>query len=248
MHAGKALLVVVVVGLLVAVGGFTFVPKTRPAIVQKWFLKGAGFSEATSPEDALDKLKLALEKRNYEAVKLYITGDYVEWFNKGYGDALELVKAVDELRDVMKTTGTKSDKADFVLFMLDPFPPFKVGDSKKSEKAGVAWINWTEDIARYRGTPSVSDWRVNNLLYHALLPSALLPPMQVTVKQTDGGWKVEIPVQIGDRHVRDTVEALRKNATNYRNALREIKQNLKNNATTKEDFEHELKVALEKSN
>src|SRR5262245_14222481 len=137
MHAGKAILLVVLGGLVLAAGLFTFVPSTRPGFVKTWFHQARGFKPAASPEDALDKFKQALEKRDYEAAKLYVTGDYAEWLDKGGPDAAELVAAVDELRAVMKSTGVKSDKVDFALFKLEPFPPYKVGTVKKSAKSAV---------------------------------------------------------------------------------------------------------------
>jgi hypothetical protein len=248
MHAGKAILLVLIAGAVLAAGVFTFVPKSRPAIVKKWFLQAKGFSPAKTPEDALDKFKQALEKRDYEAAKLYVTGDYLEWLDKGGPDAAELVGAVGELRAVMKTTGVKSDKVDFALFKLEPFPPYKVGAVKKNDKSAVARIHWADDVARFQSAPSIADWRINWLMIHALMPSAALDPIDVSVKDTGSGWKIDFPVQVGDRHLRDCVEALHKNATNYRNALRVVKQNIRNNPAAKEDFEREFKSELEKSN
>jgi hypothetical protein len=250
MHAAKVLVLVVIGGVVLASGVFAFFPSTRPGIVKKWFHQARGFTPANSPEDALDKFKQAMEKRDYEAAKLYVTGDYLEFLTKGANDATELVRAADELKDVMKTTGVKSDKVDFMLFKFDPFPPFKVSDVKKSSASATAVLNWDNDVARFRNVnTAVSEYKVNMLMLHSLMPTALLQRWTVTVKDTGaGGWKIEFPVQVGDRHLRDTVEALRKNATNYRNAMRDIKQSIKNNPAVKEDFERQFKTALEKSN
>jgi len=248
MHAVKVLLLVLVGGLVLATGLFAFVPSTRPAIVKKWFLQMAGFSPATSPEDALDKLKKALEKRNYEAAELYVTGDYLEWLQKGGKDAKELVTAVDELSSVMKTTGTNSDHVDLALFKLDPFPPFKVEDVKKSENGATARLSWVEDLSRFKGVKGMADYKISPLMLNSLLPSALLSRLDVTVKNLDGVWKVELPVQIGERHMRECVEALRKNATNYRNALQNVKDKIKNDKAVKQEFETEFRTNLEKAN
>lgn len=248
MHAGKAALLVILGAVVLAAGVFTFVPTLRPALVQKWFQQAKGFTPATSPEDALDKLKQAVEKRDYESALTYVTGDYAEFLKKGGPDAAELAKGIDELRDVMKTTGTKSDKVDYALFMLDPFPVFKVGSVTKASKGSMATINWADEAARYSGAPSIVDWKINRLLMHSLVAPGLLQPQEVVIKDTGEGWKVELPVSFGDRHLRDTVEALRKNATNYRNALRDVKNSIKNNPAVKEDFEREFKANLEKSN
>src|SRR5262249_47586670 len=134
MHAGKALLIVLVVGLVVASGVFWFFPDTRPGFVDTWILKLQGFSPATSPEDALDKFKLAIEKRNYRAAKLYVTADYKEWLDKSGKDAGDLGKAIDDLKYAMNKHGVKSDKAYFILFALDPLPAgLKIKDVKTKD-------------------------------------------------------------------------------------------------------------------
>lgn len=253
MHAAK-LIPIILIGLLVlATGVFYFVPSTRPAIVDKWFKSARGYSPAKSAEDALDQLKRAIERRDYDVAKDYLTGDYQEFFAKGSSDAREVVRAIDELRDVMKSTGVKSDKVDAMLYWLEPFPTFKYDVKNKASGAVTAVIHWNEDAARLRdGLQRVATERYNlsPLMMHSLLPvgTAIPPMMTVIVKESNGVWKIELPIQAGERHLRDTVEALRKNATNYRNAIQDVKQNIKNNPAVKEDFEREFKTNLEKAN
>ena len=55
--------------------------------MQGWVNKARGFTPAKSPNDALDKFKQAIEKRDYQAASLYLSGDYKEWFDKGRSDA-----------------------------------------------------------------------------------------------------------------------------------------------------------------
>ncbi len=254
MHAAKVLLVVLIGGLLVAAGVFAFVPSLRPAFVKAWFQKASGFTPATSPEDALDKFKKALEKRDYEAAALYVTGDYKEFIDKGGKDAKELATAVDDLQAVMKTTGVKSDKVDYALFLLTPFPAtFKIAKvEKQGDDKATAILDWSDDLARFAAVRThLADWKINPGLLFSLMPSNSLTLVKVNLKQEAGAWKIVVPAEItgvGGRHVRDSVEALRKNATNYKNALNEIKTDIKNNPATKEDFERSVKVALEKSN
>ena len=76
MNAAKLIPIIIGVVLVLTVGLFIFVPGMRPAIVDKWFRQAKGLGPATSPEDALDKFKRALEKRDYDAAKHYLTGDY----------------------------------------------------------------------------------------------------------------------------------------------------------------------------
>lgn len=235
--------------LLLAVGVFYFVPSVRPAVVNNWFNQAKGFGPATSAEDALDKFKRAIEKRDYDAAKQYLTGDYAEFFSKGMNDARELVTAIDELTAAMKTTGVKSDKVDLWLFWLDPLPPFKYEVKNKDTGTVTALVHWNEDAARLRGV-TTETYRVNPLLMHSLLPTGTAIPVAMTVylKKAGEGWKLELPIRSGDRHLRDCVETLRKNATNYRNAIQDIKNSIKNNPAVKEDFEREFKTNLEKAN
>jgi hypothetical protein len=77
---------------------------------------------------------------------------------------------------------------------------------------------------------------------------ALARVLPVSLKQeSDGAWRIVFPVQIADRHLRDTAEYLRKNGSNFRNALVSLKTDVKNNPTTKENFEGSLKTNLEQS-
>ena len=69
------------------------------------------------------------------------------------------------------------------------------------------------------------------------------------------GWKAlrgamgstfRLPVMTSES-LRDTVEFLRKNGSNYRNALSNLKNDVKNDAPTKENFENSLKKYLQES-
>ncbi|MFQ3650000.1 MAG: hypothetical protein SNJ75_06680 [Gemmataceae bacterium] len=243
----------VLIGLLVlATSVFWFMPSVRPAMVDRWFKAAQGFNPAKSPEDCLDQLKRAIEKRQYDIAKDYLTGDYAELFAKGAPDARELARGIDNLLDVMKSTQTQSDKVDVMLYWLDPFPPFKYDIKNKSGNQAVALIHWAQDEPRVRtGLAAISTERydIPPLLLHSLLPTGttLPAPMQVNLKEENGVWKVELPAKFGDRHLRDCVEALRKHATNFRNALADIKNSIKNNPAVKQDFEREFKSNLERA-
>lgn len=252
MQATKLIPIVLVAVLVLATGLFYFVPSLRPAMVDGWFKAAQGYSPGKSPEDCLDQFKKAIEKRQYDIAKDYLLGDYAELFEKGSADARELARGLDDLAEVMKSTQTKSDKVDVMLYWLDPFPTFKYDIKNKSGDQAVAMIHWEADKPRVAtGLTAIGSERydVNPLMLHALLPTGTTLPsaMQVNLKQVNGVWKVELPAKFGDRHLRDTVEALRKNATNYRNALADIKNSIKNNPAVKQDFEREFKSNLEKA-
>jgi hypothetical protein len=253
MHGAKVLLVVVFVGLLAAAGTFTFVPSTRPNFVKKWFRTASGFTPAKTPEDALDKFKRALEKRDFETASLYCSGDYKEWIEKGKDDAKMLATAIDDLRHAMKMNGVKSDLAEYVLLFLEPFPAnFKVTGVKKSssEDKAVARLDWREELSSHEGGFNAgATWKVDNRIWNSLLPRVITnDPIDVAlVQEKDGTWTIQIPVQSGERHLRHTVEYLRKNGSNFKNALNELKSDVKNSAPTKENFESSLRVKLEES-
>jgi hypothetical protein len=252
MQVSKMIPGILLGAAILALGVFYFVPSTRPGIVDGWFKAAQGYTPAKSAEDCLDQFKRAMEKRQYDVARDYLSGEYRELFMKGADDARELARGIDELADVMKTTGVKSDKVDVLLYWLDPFPAFRYEVKNKSSGTVMALIHWRDDAPRVQaGLQSLGTERYDlvPLMLHSLLPTGttLPSPMAVTVKETDGVWKIEMPVQFGDRHVRNCVESLRVNATNYRNALQDIKQSIKNNPAVKEDFEREFKSNIEKA-
>jgi hypothetical protein len=259
MHGGKALLLILVVGLLVATGVFIFIPSVRPAFVQDWFNKAQGYTAAKTAEEALDKFKQAMEKRDYQAASLYLGGDYKEFFDKGRKDAQDVATSLDDLRHAMKTTGIKSDRSQFVLFLVDPFPPdFKYRTSGTGDSVSAV-LDWSEALVSHRDTISRwggETWPIDHHFFNSLLPMALLPPtppqIQVTVKKEgDGAWRIHFPVETGSslnsRHMRETAEYLRKHGSNYKNAFTGLKNDVKNNPTTKENFERDLRTKLEES-
>jgi hypothetical protein len=258
MHGIKVLAVVLVVGLLALTGLFLVVPSARPAFVQAWFHTAQGFTPAKSGEDALAKFKKALEARDYEAAALYCAGDYKEWITKAAKDAQELGRTIDDLRSVMKTTGVKSDKADLVLYSLDPFPAsFKIDRVAVTGEKGSAVLNWTEDVIKYSAIQQdLSSWKVDVNMSQALLPIRIgLPPSSpVTMllvevwQDKDKSWKVVLPVEVnGGRHLRYPIEALLKNGSNFKNGLNELKNEVKRDPGTKDAFENNLRQKLEES-
>ncbi|MGL4551233.1 MAG: hypothetical protein ACRC33_08595 [Gemmataceae bacterium] len=254
MPVAKAIPIFLLIVLVLATGVFFFVPATRPAMVDRWFKAARGYSPAKSAEDAMDQFKRAIERRDYDVASDYLTGDYREFFVKGTADAQVLARETTDMASVMKSTGVKSDKVDLMLFWLDPFPAFKYTVQKSSGGSTLAQIHWNEDALRLRdgfSKVSVEENRRHFLMFHSLLPNgtAIPAPITVAVKEVGGAWKIEIPVQLfADRHLRDTVEALRKNGTNYRNAIADVKNNIKNNPAVKEAFESEFKTNLDRAN
>src|SRR5262249_10132306 len=120
---------------------------------------------------------------------------------------------------------------------------------KDSTKSVTATINWNDDAGRFTDATGY-DVKFDNGLKHSLLPTGFVVngPLTVTVKEVEEGvWKVEIPVQIGDGHMRSCVQSLEKNASNVRNAIGNIKEDVKRDKAVKADFERSFKSNIEKS-
>ncbi len=144
----------------------------------------------------------------------------------------------------METTGTKSDKVKYVLRWLDPFPAdFKVLDVKQSGD-GKAYATIAEDASPLQVQGDFSDWRVDPRAYRSLCRSV---GSQLELRKEgsgDGQWKIYLPVT---PDLRLSADYLADNGSNYANAVDRVKEDLKNDATTKESLEHALKQALEES-
>lgn len=251
MTAGKAILTIVALAVIVLGGVFLFVPSLRPGFVQGWIHRAKGYTPATSPNDALDKFKQAIDKRDYRAASLYISGDYKEWFDKGRVEAESLANEIDNLRSALNAHKVSSDRGQFVLFLLDPFPRNFRFTVQESSGGTIAHLDWKEELTRYPGQSfqSLQGWQLDARIMNSLLARvAALGPIQVSLKkESDGFWRIQFPVQIGERRLADTVAFVRKNGGNFKNALQGVKNDVKNNPTTKENFESALKVALEQS-
>jgi hypothetical protein len=223
----------------------------RPAIMSL-FNQGSlavqGYTPAKTPSEALDSFRTAIKDRNYTAAEMYLGGDYSEQFHKGAKNGQNLGVAIDNLLNTMETTGTKSDKVKLVLRLLDPFPAnLKV---LKVEPAGEAksYALLTEESGsplEIQGT--FQDWHVDPRMIRSLFRS--MPPDGRVELRKEGGadntqWKIYLPVT---PPLRDCVDYLAGNGSNYVNAINSVKEDLKRDPTTKESLENALKKALEES-
>jgi hypothetical protein len=250
VKSGAIVLGCVLMGLLVLM---MLAPGTRPGFVQTWVLSARGFGPAKSAEDALAKFKKAIELREYEIAALFCAGDYREWIVRGARDAQTLGRAVDSLRSAMNQHGVKSDRADLLLFRLDPFPSsFQIDKVRTTNEGTTALLNWSEEISRFSSRTLLE--AVDNAdasVQQALLPLRLVPMTGLrvgVVEDEDDNWKVVLPVEVVDgRHVRSPIQALQKNATNFSNALLRLRDDVRNNPDTKTNFERSLRMALVES-
>lgn len=249
MPASKALLWVVILGLLVATGVFAFFPDTRPNFVKSWFRAAAGFKPAQSPDEALTKFRECIKKRDYEtAAELYCTGDYREQMRKAAKAANKLGEAVGDLEhNVKDVAALNAPKAFAVFALLEPFPlDFDVADIKKQgEDRATAYISLKG--GKGLSNPNVtfdSSWKVNPKIMLALVPVGYDGPVELKLEgEKEKSWRIDFPVT---SHIRATVPYLIDNYGNYVQVMKNLKYSIKHDAATKEQFENELKTELAK--
>jgi hypothetical protein len=251
MQATKAILLVVVLGAIVATGVFYFFPNTRPAIVEKWFNRAQGITPAESPRDAIEKFRDRIAKRDYKNSVLYLTGDYKEEMRIAAEPATELGKAIDDVQHAMKEYKVDSDKTQFVLGVLDPFPTdivIKDVHHKEGEDHATATLEVrvsSKPMTDPRGW-EVAQWKIDPNMLIALYP---VPWNGVVNLKQEGegkekGWKIEFPVS---EILRTKAGTLKKNSGNYVRALTQFKNEIKNDPSTKSATEQQLKKLLEES-
>jgi hypothetical protein len=123
MPATKALFFVVILAAIVLSIVFTFFEDYRPGIVQNWIDQANGFTPAQSPNEAFEKFRDCIRKRNYKTAVKYVAGDYKEYFSMGAAPATKLADGVDDLKyNVNEVVHLNSPDANYVLDCLQPFP------------------------------------------------------------------------------------------------------------------------------
>jgi hypothetical protein len=183
-------------------------------------LAAEGYGPARTPSEAMDKFLKAIKDRNYEAAESYLGGDYAEQFHKGAKQGQPLGVAIDNLNAALEKTGVKSDRVKVILKLMDPFPTgLKVVDVKQDGDKAHATIT-EEPGVLLRPDGRVENWDLPPALCQALFRGVL------------GSG---------------TIDYLNDNGSNYVNALERVKEDVKNDATTKADLERALRTALSDS-
>jgi hypothetical protein len=211
-------------------------------------LAAMGYTPARTPDEALDSFRKAIKERNYEAAEQYLGGEYFGQFHKGAKNGQNLGVAIDNLFHTMETTGTKSDKVKLVLRLLDPFPAtLKVLKVEPTGDARAYAVLTEENGSRLDIQGTFQDWHVDARMFRSLFRS-VPPDGRVELRKegngANGQWKIYLPVT---PELRLCVDYLADDGSNYVNALSRVKEDLKNDATTKESLENALKKALEES-
>jgi hypothetical protein len=247
MHAGKALLLVLIGGSVLAAGMFTFLPGTRPPVVKNWFRQASGFAPAKTPTEALDKFREAVKKRDYETAAEFCDKEYKEQMMKVAAGAKKLGDSIDSLAYNMDKHGVVNPKTKLMLRLLEPFPKtFKVLDVKETEKDKKATARIGEDdpVTGLDTLPR-DFFEKHRHMIGALLPGEFGTNWEYVdlVKETNG-WKIVIPVTT---RLRVSVDHLKDNATNYANGIKQVSDSVKNNPSTKEQVQSELERVLNES-
>jgi hypothetical protein len=257
MPAWKALLVVIVLGLLVASGVFAFFPNTRPGIVKEWIFNAQGYKLAKTPNEAMERFKDAVSKRNYEAAARFCGGEYREELNKGTTGATQLANAIDDLlHNVEEVAHINSPKGKYVLHLLEPFPKdFRILKINHAEGQDVATAEIQFEALATTDVYFNAPWQTDQRIMLSLMPlhENAVPLVLTGYKWTvplryegekEKAWKVHFDVPT---RLRDSVSYLKANYGNYVRALENLKYAIKHEAATKDDFENQLRTELEKA-
>jgi hypothetical protein len=241
MPLGKLLVVVAVVGVLAAFGVFLLFPDSRPPIVKNWIRKSQGLGPAQTPTQALDRFKEAVKKRDYETAATFCGADFAEQLRKGAKGAEKLGKAVDDLLHNIEQKGINSSEGKALLRHLEPFPTDFRYDLKQGKEGDTA----TYAVVVFEPVPGLEK-RINTdgRIFNSLVPDSNDPVELKLEGEKDKAWKIHFPVTPG---LREKVDYLKDNAGNFTLALENVKYGVKHEASTKVDFENQLRSELEKA-
>jgi hypothetical protein len=104
-----------------------------------------GFTPATTPEQAMEKFRDAIQQRKYRWAAKYCTKDYAELLVKSDAAAVRMGDLIDKIRDYMLAQKLQTDQSTLLLYYLDPFPrTFKVKGSVKTvnDKEAIGVFEW----------------------------------------------------------------------------------------------------------
>jgi len=215
-------IIIVVLLAIGAVGAAFFDLATVPVLSEVAYgVKGYGL--AKTPDEALERFKKALEDRNYKMAARFVDGDYAVQLRQHAKVAGRLGNAIDNFRSTAKDRSLAGDKVELALAALEPFPKtIKTINVVKSESGDKATAVITSESSSRLGFKT---------------------GRAVSLKKTEDVWRIEIPLTPVDRALFDELD---KNGQDYVNALDVVKNQMKTDATTKENVSRELLSELEK--
>lgn len=210
LHVILVLVALAIVGVPILIfagliGGFWFLTKEN---MDKTIAGAKGYTAAKDPGDAMDKFRTAIHARDYDSASYYCTKDYADMLKKSHGNAKELGKLIDRLREYGKDKGIMSDKLRVALYMLDPFPQnFSGGAAPKEDsdkKKAKGSFKWEPGYSLENPANVVTlgeDKQLDMRMFRTMLmidpaKPAAAQPITGTVQLVKDGedWKLDIPV------------------------------------------------------
>jgi hypothetical protein len=207
---------------VVGIGGYLFL--FQRDFLTGLFKKGAreakglvGSGPAKTAEEAVEKFKDFVKKRDYETAAQYLGGLYGEMMKKSAKAAEELGKAADSVRSLAEKRGiTLTDKARAILDSVETFPT---------------------DISVLELKPEGDDKAQGKLNVQGR-------PQLVEVKRDAEGWKVHFRVP-NEAVLRLAVDRLNQKGKDYARALERIHdQIMSKEIQTKDELENKLATDL----
>jgi hypothetical protein len=236
------LITIVLVLAAIAGGAYVFLFKKDDA---SRTLKG--YRKADTPQVAADMLKKAIESREYDMAAFYCTKDFAEQLRRGAKAANELADHLDRCTYQMKERGLIRDEVKAVFFALDPFPKeVQISVGKESGDTAEATLVFTLPV--FSGNqPSSGTWNLRPEIMNVFVRSMQFKnntTVVVKMKKEGEEWKFDFPV---DSALQLRVGYLNDKYKNYTNPLEMVTQEVKNDATTRENVTSRLKSLLEQA-
>jgi hypothetical protein len=208
-----------------------------------------GYKKAETPQIAAEMFKKAIQERKYSYAADYCTPAYAEQLKLSSDAASKLGTALDEFLFQLKERELARDELLLVLYLLDPFPKdisIQVGSSSADRAEAAMTFALPMFVG---GQPNSNDWKIRPDMLRTLVqtfPVAAATPntVRVAMKKIEGEWKFDFPV---DPTLANRVGILVQKHMNFVNPIDVIKQEIKNDASTKENVIARVKEELEKA-
>ena len=221
-----------------------------------WFFGGidglrkfaGGYQAASTPTEAIERFRDAIQKRKYKWAATYTTKDYGEILEKADADAAALGSVIDKIRERADNLKVQNDTTIILLNYLDPFPGnFKIqGDVKSiNEKQSVGYLVWETLPISQTSTLNSQQLQLDGKMFQRLLvPPAAFAKDGVKIVKDGEHWKLDIPAQ----GMSDGVRYFLDNAKKYESELRNYHTYMSNDRyDSAKAFEVELLKPLQKA-
>ena len=209
-----------------------------------------GYKKAETPQMAADQFKIALGKRDFIYAADYCTGPYAEQLKRAEKGAKKLGTAIDEFLYQLGERKLVRDELTLMLYLLDPFPKdINILVGKASADSAEAVITFVPPKFEGGQPSTVNEWNITKDMLRVFIQTlpASGPGNSVVVvpmKKEKGEWKFDFPV---DSTLIARVNLFNEKHMNFVNALDTIKQEIKNDDTTKENVTKRLREILEQA-